>query len=133
MSLLNNKNKTNIRHTIVGICENINVNILGNAQDIPSTELIRRVARLDASILWEEWTIKTVPTLGLGCYGELRIMGSYDKDRYVLKIEVTRQDGSITAYIITITFEKGVLDLFPGRSYQRTHVIGGVYIFSKFK
>lgn len=35
MSLLNNKNKTNIRHTIVDICENINVNILGNAQDTP--------------------------------------------------------------------------------------------------
>ena len=133
MSLLNNKNKTNIHHTIGDICENINVNILGNTQDTPSTELIRRVASLDASILWEEWIVKTVPTLGLGCYGELRIMGSYDKDRYVLKIEVTRQDGSIIAYIITITFEKGVLDLFPGRSYQRTHVIGGVYIFSKFK
>lgn len=133
MSLLNNKNKTNIRHTIGDICENINVNILGNAQDTPSTELIRRVASLDASILWEEWTIKIVPTLGLECYGELRVTGSYDKDRYVLKIEVTRQDGSITAYIITITFEKGVSDLFPGRSYQRTHVMGGVYIFNKFK
>lgn len=119
MSLLNNKNKTNIRHTIGDICENINVNILGNAQDTPSTELIRRVASLDVSILWEEWAIKTVPTLGLECYGELRMMGSYNKDRYVLKIEVTRQDGSITAYIITITFEKGVLDLFPGGSCNR--------------
>ena len=45
MSLLNNKNKTNIRHTIVDICENINVKILGDAQDTP-TELIRRVAGL---------------------------------------------------------------------------------------
>ena len=131
MSLLNKSNKTNVHHTIRDICENINVKILGAAPDTP-TELIRRVAGLDASILWEEWTAKTVPTLGLECYGELRMICSYDKDRYVLKIEVTRQDGSITAYIITITFEKGVLDLFPGRSYQRIHVIEGVYIFNKF-
>ena len=131
MSLLNKSNKTNVHHTIRDICENINVKILGDAQDTP-TELIRRVAGLDASILWEEWTAKTAPTLGLECYGELHMIGGYGEDCYVLKIEVTHQDGSITSYMIVITFEKGVLDLFPKRPYHRGCVIEGVYIFNKF-
>lgn len=124
MSLLNKSNKTKVHHTIRDICENINVNILGDAQDTP-TELIRRVAGLDASILWEEWAAKTVPTLGLECYGKLDMIGHTYRKQYIFFISTANPDGSTTTYKVSISFDHKKIDDMQLREYQQRYIKNG--------
>ena len=127
MSLLNKSNKTKVHHTIRDICENINVNILGDAQDTP-TELIRMVAGLDASILWEEWDDTNVPTLGLMRKDKMLITGSIIGNNYTLIIQVIYTDGSITEYRIRPIFDRELISGMSLRYHQWGYLIDEKWI-----
>lgn len=82
MGLLNKSDKTKILRSIDDISKNIKIRIadvhpwnMTSEQEALCRKLATLASDLEVSVMYEEWTIDTVPTLGLEYTKELLVIG----------------------------------------------------------
>lgn len=132
MGLLNKSNKTKTILTIGDISKKVSIGIVGTEewnmtpkQKAYCDLLIDRVKNLETYVLWEEWTIDNVPTLGLKYENKLTVIGHTYRKQYIFFICTTNPDGSTTTYKVSISFNRRKIDDMQLREYQQGHIKNG--------
>lgn len=132
MGLLNKSNKTKTILTIGDISKKVRIGIVGTEewnmtpkQKASCDLLIDRVKNLETYVLWEEWTIDNVPTLGLKYENKLNVIGRTYRKQYIFFIRTTNPDGSTTTYKVSISFARRKIEDMQLREYQRGYIKNG--------
>lgn len=132
MGLLNKSNKTKTILTIGDISKKVSIGIVGTEewnmtpkQKASCDLLIDRVKNLETYVLWEEWTIDNVPTLGLKYENKLTVIGHTYRKQYIFFICTTNPDGSTTTYKVSISFNRRKIEDMQLREYQQGHIKNG--------
>lgn len=132
MGLLNKSNKTKTILTIGDISKKVSIGIVGTEEwnMTPKQKafcdlLIDRVKNLETCVLWEEWTIDNVPTLGLKYENKLGVIGHTYRKQYIFFISTANPDGSTTTYKVSISFDHKKIDDMQLREYQQGHIKNG--------
>lgn len=132
MGLLNKSNKTKTILTIGDISKKVSIGIVGTEewnmtpkQKAYCDLLIDRVKNLETYVLWEEWTIDNVPTLGLKYENKLDVIGHTYRKQYIFFISTANPDGSTTTYKVSISFDRRKIEDIQLREYQQGHIKNG--------
>lgn len=132
MGLLNKSNKTKTILTIGDISKKVSIGIVGTEewnmtpkQKASCDLLIDRVKNLETYVLWEEWTIDNVPTLGLKYENKLTVIGHTYRKQYIFFICTTNPDGSTATYKVSISFNRRKIVDMQLREYQQGHIKNG--------
>lgn len=132
MGLLNKSNKTKTILTIGDISKKVSIGIVGTEEwnMTPKQKafcdlLIDRVKNLETYVLWEEWTIDNVPTLGLKYENKLTVIGHTYRKQYIFFISTANPDGSTTTYKVSISFDRRKIEDMQLREYQQGHIKNG--------
>ena len=112
MGLLNKSDKTKILRSIDDISKNIKIRIadvhpwnMTSEQEALCRKLATLVSDLEVSVMYEEWTIDTVPTLGLEYTKELLVIGRAVQDQYIFFFRAIGSNNHSTSYKISITLD----------------------------
>ena len=132
MGLLNKSNKTKTILTIGDISKKVSIGIVGTEEwnMTPKQKafcdlLSDRVKNLETYVLWEEWTIDNVPTLGLKYENKLNVIGHTYRKQYIFFISTANPDGSTTTYKVSISFDHKKIEDMQLREYQQGHIKNG--------
>lgn len=138
MGLLNKSDKTKILRFIDDISKNIKIRIadvhpwnMTSEQEALCRKLATLASGLEVSVMYEEWTIDTVPALGLRYDKELYVTGGTSRMRCILEHQIVHQDDSYTTYTAIICFNEEMIEDIPIRKFQRMHTDGIKWVVDK--
>lgn len=132
MGLLNKSDKTKILRFIDDISKNIKIRMadvhpwnMTSEQEALCRKLATLTSGLEVSVMYEEWTIDTVPTLGLKYENKLTVIGHTYRKQYIFFICTANPDGSTTTYKVSISFNRRKIDDMQLREYQQGYIKNG--------
>lgn len=132
MGLLNKSDKTKILRFIDDISKDIKIRIadvhpwnMTSEQEALCRKLATLASGLEVSVMYEEWTIDNVPTLGLKYENKLTVIGRTYRKQYIFFIRTDNPDGFTTTYKVSISFALGKIEDMQLREYQQGYIKNG--------